>query len=190
MLKRIAVSRWRCPCAACGAGVGAVLLHGSPGRSEGRPPRDVRRDAVTASPTTPTPSSGRSTGRRRRSARASSSCPQGRYRLTRTINVWPAIRLIGYGAKRPVFVLGAEHARLPGQERGELHGVLRRQPARARWAAAERRRLRVRGAQAGRGPAPPAGAAPAGAQAGRAGGRGGRRAAVRPTPAPGPSTRR
>jgi sugar lactone lactonase YvrE len=32
--------------------------------------------------------------------------PQGRYRLTRTLNVWPAIRLIGYGADRPVFVLG------------------------------------------------------------------------------------
>ena len=32
--------------------------------------------------------------------------PEGRYRLTRTLNVWPAIRLIGYGAARPVFVLG------------------------------------------------------------------------------------
>ncbi|MGH9450003.1 MAG: glycosyl hydrolase family 28-related protein [Terriglobia bacterium] len=31
--------------------------------------------------------------------------PQGRYRLTRTIFVWPGIRLIGYGDKRPVFVL-------------------------------------------------------------------------------------
>jgi sugar lactone lactonase YvrE len=34
--------------------------------------------------------------------------PEGRYRLTRTIYVWPGIRLIGYGAVRPVFVLG-EH---------------------------------------------------------------------------------
>lgn len=33
--------------------------------------------------------------------------PQGRYRLTRTLHVWPSIRLIGYGATRPVFVLGA-----------------------------------------------------------------------------------
>ena len=32
--------------------------------------------------------------------------PEGRYRLTKTLNVWPAIRLIGYGARRPVFVLG------------------------------------------------------------------------------------
>jgi sugar lactone lactonase YvrE len=32
--------------------------------------------------------------------------PEGHYRLTRTLNVWPAIRLIGYGARRPVFVLG------------------------------------------------------------------------------------
>jgi sugar lactone lactonase YvrE len=36
--------------------------------------------------------------------------PQGRYRLTKTINVWPAIRLIGYGAARPVFVLGENTA--------------------------------------------------------------------------------
>ncbi len=33
--------------------------------------------------------------------------PEGRYRLTRTIHVWAGIRLIGYGARRPVFVLGA-----------------------------------------------------------------------------------
>src|ERR1035441_9164532 len=31
--------------------------------------------------------------------------PEGRYRLTRTIYVWPAVRVIGYGATRPVFVL-------------------------------------------------------------------------------------
>jgi len=31
--------------------------------------------------------------------------PEGRYRVTKTIYVWPSIRLIGYGAKRPVFVL-------------------------------------------------------------------------------------
>lgn len=31
--------------------------------------------------------------------------PEGRYRITRTIYVWPGIRIIGYGAKRPVFVL-------------------------------------------------------------------------------------
>ncbi|HEY3384199.1 MAG TPA: glycosyl hydrolase family 28-related protein [Vicinamibacterales bacterium] len=31
--------------------------------------------------------------------------PEGRYRLTRTIDVWPSIRLIGYGTTRPVFVL-------------------------------------------------------------------------------------
>jgi sugar lactone lactonase YvrE len=33
--------------------------------------------------------------------------PEGRYRLTSTLYVWPGIRLIGYGAKRPVLVLGA-----------------------------------------------------------------------------------
>jgi sugar lactone lactonase YvrE len=31
--------------------------------------------------------------------------PEGRYRLSKTIFVWQGIRLIGYGAKRPVFVL-------------------------------------------------------------------------------------
>lgn len=34
--------------------------------------------------------------------------PSGRYRLTRTIFIWPRIRVIGYGATRPVFLL-ADH---------------------------------------------------------------------------------
>ena len=32
--------------------------------------------------------------------------PEGRYRLSKTVIVWASVRLIGYGAKRPVFVLG------------------------------------------------------------------------------------
>src|SRR5690348_15194236 len=31
--------------------------------------------------------------------------PAGRYRLTKTVYVWPGIRLIGYGAERPTFIL-------------------------------------------------------------------------------------
>src|SRR6185437_14820275 len=31
--------------------------------------------------------------------------PTGRYRISRTIYVWAGIRLIGYGARRPVFIL-------------------------------------------------------------------------------------
>jgi len=31
--------------------------------------------------------------------------PSGRYRVSRTVYVWPGIRLIGLGAQRPVFVL-------------------------------------------------------------------------------------
>jgi|HubBroStandDraft_1064217.scaffolds.fasta_scaffold01370_6 sugar lactone lactonase YvrE len=31
--------------------------------------------------------------------------PEGRYRITRTIYVWPGVRIIGYGEHRPVFVL-------------------------------------------------------------------------------------
>jgi len=33
--------------------------------------------------------------------------PEGRYRLTNTIYIWPGIRVIGYGASRPVFALPA-----------------------------------------------------------------------------------
>jgi hypothetical protein len=42
--------------------------------------------------------------------------PQGRYRLGRTIHVWSGIRLIGYGATRPVLVLGES---TPGFQEGE-----------------------------------------------------------------------
>ncbi|HTV15223.1 MAG TPA: glycosyl hydrolase family 28-related protein [Acidobacteriaceae bacterium] len=31
--------------------------------------------------------------------------PEGRYRITHTVYVWPSVRIIGYGAHRPVFVL-------------------------------------------------------------------------------------
>ena len=41
--------------------------------------------------------------------------PEGRYRLTHTIYIWPGVRVIGYGAKRPVFVLGEK---TPGYEQG------------------------------------------------------------------------
>jgi len=33
--------------------------------------------------------------------------PSGRYRLSKTIYIWPGIRVIGYGPTRPVFVLRA-----------------------------------------------------------------------------------
>jgi sugar lactone lactonase YvrE len=33
--------------------------------------------------------------------------PSGRYRVTRTIYIWPGIRIFGYGKTRPVIVLGA-----------------------------------------------------------------------------------
>ncbi|MGA8030711.1 MAG: glycosyl hydrolase family 28-related protein [Bryobacteraceae bacterium] len=39
----------------------------------------------------------------------------GRYRLTRTIYVWPGVRLYGYGATRPVFVLADN---TPGFQKG------------------------------------------------------------------------
>jgi sugar lactone lactonase YvrE len=33
--------------------------------------------------------------------------PEGRYRITKTIYIWPSVRLIGFGAARPVILLGA-----------------------------------------------------------------------------------
>jgi Pectate lyase superfamily protein/SMP-30/Gluconolactonase/LRE-like region len=41
--------------------------------------------------------------------------PSGRYRVTRTIYVWPAVRVIGYGETRPVFVLADN---TPGYQQG------------------------------------------------------------------------
>jgi sugar lactone lactonase YvrE len=41
--------------------------------------------------------------------------PEGRYRITQTIYVWPSVRVIGYGATRPVFVLAAN---TPGYQAG------------------------------------------------------------------------
>jgi len=42
--------------------------------------------------------------------------PSGRYRLTHTIYVWPGIRLIGYGATRPAFVLAPHTPGFDGDE--------------------------------------------------------------------------
>jgi len=41
--------------------------------------------------------------------------PSGRYRITRTIYIWPGIRIFGYGKTRPVIVLGAN---TPGFQQG------------------------------------------------------------------------
>jgi hypothetical protein len=41
--------------------------------------------------------------------------PEGRYRLGKTVHVWQGIRLLGYGATRPVFVLGKD---TPGFQEG------------------------------------------------------------------------
>jgi hypothetical protein len=54
--------------------------------------------------------------------------PEGRYRLGKTVYVWEGIRLIGYGANRPVFVLGKD---TPGFQQGSgsymIHFTDRRQ---------------------------------------------------------------
>jgi sugar lactone lactonase YvrE len=47
--------------------------------------------------------------------------PEGHYRISKTIFVWPGIRLIGYGTKRPVFVLGKD---TPGFQKGIGYMVL------------------------------------------------------------------
>jgi sugar lactone lactonase YvrE len=41
--------------------------------------------------------------------------PEGRYRLSKTLHVWQGIRLLGYGATRPVFVLARD---TPGFQEG------------------------------------------------------------------------
>jgi Pectate lyase superfamily protein/SMP-30/Gluconolactonase/LRE-like region len=46
--------------------------------------------------------------------------PSGRYRLTRTLFVWPRIRLIGYGPTRPVLVLADD---TPGFQSGPAYMV-------------------------------------------------------------------
>ena len=46
--------------------------------------------------------------------------PPGRYRLTRTLFLWPGIRLIGYGATRPVFLLADD---TPGFQNGPAYMV-------------------------------------------------------------------
>lgn len=42
--------------------------------------------------------------------------PEGRYRLTKTLTVWPGVRLIGFGKRRPVFLLGPN---TPGYQTNE-----------------------------------------------------------------------
>src|SRR5271170_768321 len=44
--------------------------------------------------------------------------PSGRYRISKTIYIWPGIRVIGYGQTRPVFVLGAN---TPGYQQGPTY---------------------------------------------------------------------
>jgi hypothetical protein len=104
----------------------------------------------------------------------------GQYRLTRTIYVYPGVRVIGYGATRPVFVLAAN---TPGFQKG-VGVMVMFTGMRARGAggagrgpagAAVAGRGGAGGAGAGRGAAGGAGAgrgATGGAGAGRGGGRG------------------
>jgi hypothetical protein len=42
--------------------------------------------------------------------------PEGKYKITKTITVWPGVRLIGYGKNRPVLILADE---TPGYQEGE-----------------------------------------------------------------------
>src|SRR6266702_3066501 len=47
--------------------------------------------------------------------------PEGHYRLTHTLYVWPGVRLIGYGARRPQLVLAAN---TPGYQTGPSYMVI------------------------------------------------------------------
>jgi len=58
--------------------------------------------------------------------------PSGRYRITRTIYVWPGVRIIGYGATRPVFVLANN---TPGYQKdiGYMFFFTGGRPGSGRW---------------------------------------------------------
>lgn len=58
--------------------------------------------------------------------------PEGKYRISRTIYVWPGVRIIGYGAHRPVFILGDN---TPGyqQDIGYMFFFAGGRPGRGRW---------------------------------------------------------
>lgn len=47
--------------------------------------------------------------------------PEGTYRISRTIKLWPGVRIFGIGAKRPVILLGAN---TPGFQRGVAHMLI------------------------------------------------------------------
>ena len=69
--------------------------------------------------------------------------PEGRYRLTKTLTVWPAVRLIGYGTARPVFVLGEN---TPGYQDPDTSSTWSFSPAGGAGAgAAERPGMRAPG---------------------------------------------
>jgi hypothetical protein len=72
--------------------------------------------------------------------------PPGRYRLTRTVYVWPGVRVFGYGATRPIFLLAD---RTPGFQTGVGVMVIFT-GARSRGAAGPRTRV----------PFPPPGSVP------------------------------
>ena len=47
--------------------------------------------------------------------------PEGRYRISKTLIIWPGIRVIGYGQNRPVIVLGKD---TPGYQQGIDYMIL------------------------------------------------------------------
>ncbi|MGK6357054.1 glycosyl hydrolase family 28-related protein [Sphingomonas sp. DT-207] len=47
--------------------------------------------------------------------------PTGTYRITRTVNLWPGVRIFGVGPTRPVILLGAS---TPGFQRGVAHMLI------------------------------------------------------------------
>ena len=72
--------------------------------------------------------------------------PEGTWRISRTIYLWPGVRIFGIGAKRPVILLGAN---TPGFQRGVAHMLIfagarpggnpeQRRPSHSRWPAASR----------------------------------------------------
>jgi hypothetical protein len=98
--------------------------------------------------------------------------PEGRYRIASTITVWAGIRVIGYGANRPVFVLGEN---TPGyQDKSAEKYMVFFSGGRAGGGAGRGFGAAGGGRGAAAGQAPGGGRAQGGPPAGGGGGRGGR----------------
>ena len=124
-MKRLRFGAVLCACLAALAGPlhAAFLLSASPRRLRAvyldKPQFDVHADGVGDDAA----ALQQAIDRAQIAARAWSSFREGRYRLSKTVYVWKGIRLIGYGARRPVLRARQEHARLSRRRRPSTSSI-------------------------------------------------------------------